>query len=353
MIFYQASVSKGWLHQQGKFIFDDLYYQDPLYRRTQDQVIHDFVRKRFQHYPVYHMEANLMQAGFVHEKQVLIGGIQPNLILAIILGAEFVSYPDRDADVKGNPLGNATPVEELPSLKHILDHPYILELDSQIVQIQRDHPELKIIPPFFWDLSGRATIHGILTTSLKLMGDNALLMLITDSERMHIIHQWITDMYAGLIDHFSRLADFPVTSIHVGECSGTMISGEQYTEFVTPYVSQLGKKFGKVRLHSCGRSDHLLDAISLIEGLSVIDTGSNTSIARIREKMGTGFEVNVEPPLQFMLKNAPEKDLSDWLQQVLRENRGGPLKLAMHVEPDYSVERCLMVYDELVRRKLV
>jgi hypothetical protein len=353
MISYQTSVSKGWLHQQGKFIFDDLYYQDPLYRRTQDQVIHDFVRKRFQHYPVYHMEANLMQAGYVDENQVLIGGIQPNLILAIVLGAEFVSYPDRDADVKGNPLENGVTIDELPSLEHILNHPYILELDSQIVRIQKDHPELKIIPPFFWDLSGRATIHGILTTSLKLMGDNALLMLITEPERMHIVHQWITDIYTGLIDHFTRLTDFPVTSIHVGECSGTMISGEQYLEFVTPYVSQLGRKFGKVRLHSCGLSDHLLDAISRIEGLSVIDTGSNTSIARIRELMGTDFEINVEPPLRLMLKDAPEEDLSGWLQLTLKENKGGPLKLAMHIEPDYSVERCLTVYDELVKNKLV
>jgi len=353
VISFQASVSKGWLHHYGDFVFSDKYYHDPLYRFSYDKEIHDFVRRKFKNYPVYHMEANLMQASFVDEHQVLLGGIQPNLILAIALGAEFISYPDKDADVKGNPLKNISKPEDLPSIQKILNHPYIMGLNSQITQIRMGNPELKIIPPFFWDLSGRATIHGILTTSLKLMGDNALLMLITDPERMHLVHQWITDMYSGLIHHYTHLTDFPVTSIHVGECSGTMISGEQYREFVTPYVSQLGKKFGKVRLHSCGPSDHLLEAISLIEGLSVIDTGSNTSIARIRERMGPGFEINVEPPLQFMLKDTPEKDLSGWLQQVLDENQGGPLKLVMHIEPDYSEERCRMVYDELERKKLV
>lgn len=299
------------------------------------------------------MEANLMQAAFVNEKQLLVGGIQPNLILAIALGSDFISYPDKDADVSGNPLKNISLPGDLPPIEKILDHPFIQELDEQIVHLQRDYPELEIIPPFFWDCSGRATIHGIITTSLKLIGENAMILFMLDPELLHVVHQWITDVYMGLIDHFARLTDFPITSIHVGECSGTMISGEQYGEFVTPYVSQLGKKFGKVRLHSCGRSEHLLDAISLIEGLSVIDTGSNTSIARIREKMGTDFEINVEPPLQFILKNAPEKDLYAWLQQALIENKGGPLKLAMHIEPDYSEERCLMVYDELVRKKLI
>jgi hypothetical protein len=132
-----------------------------------------------------------------------------------------------------------------------------------------------------------------------------------------------------------------------------MISNEQYAEFVTPYVTQLGKAFGNIRLHSCGMSDHLLEAITRIENLAVIDTGSNTSVARIREMKGVGFEINVEPPVNLMLKDSPKSEILAWLDRVLEENQGGPIKFAFHLESGYAIENCLALYDELVKRGLV
>jgi hypothetical protein len=85
----------------------------------------------------------------------------------------------------------------------------------------------------------------------------------------------------------------------------------------------------------------------------VIDTGSNTSIAKIREMMGDDFEINIEPPLKLLLNHATEQDMLSWLDQILEENRDGPLKLALHIEPDYSIGNCLMMYNELKNRKLI
>jgi hypothetical protein len=353
MISFQASVSKGWLHDRGGFTFGEKYYKDPLYRQIQDRKMNGFVREAFPDYPIYNMEANLMQAGYTSENQVLVGGIQPNLILAVVLGSKFVIYPDRDSDVSGNPLQDIASAEELPAMGQVLAHPFIQELDTQIQDLKRNHPELEVIPPFFWDRSGRATIHGIITTSLKLIGDNAMILMIMDPDLMHGVHQWITDVYILLINHYAGLADMPITSVHVGECSGTMISNEQYAAFITPYVTQLGKAFGNIRLHSCGISDHILEAISQIENLAVIDTGSNTSVAGIREMKGTDFEINLEPPVNLMLKDSPNSELLKWLDRVLEENRGGPIKFAFHLESGYAVENCLAIYDELVKRKLI
>ncbi|MBR9998774.1 MAG: hypothetical protein KFF73_07375 [Cyclobacteriaceae bacterium] len=353
MIHFQASISKGWIHKWGGFVFDSHYYRHPVYRRLQDNKINEFIRKRFSDFPLYNMEANLMQAAFIDEKQVLVGGIQPNLILARVLGAELICYPDKDADVLGYPLKDISTVNELPSIEMIIDHPYIRELTEQIGQIQYAHPELDVIPPFFWDRSGRATIHGILTTSLKLIGEKAFLMFMMDPDLIHPVHQWITDVYISLINYFAGRTRFPVNSVHVGECSGTMISNDQFAEFITPYVSQIGKTFGNIRLHSCGPSDHILDAISEIDQLSVIDTGSNTSIAKIRKMMGDDFEINIEPPLKLMLYDATERDILSWLDQILEENRDGPLKLELHIEPDYSIGNCLLIYNKLKNRGLI
>jgi len=353
MISFQASISKGWLHDKGGFLFNEKYYMDPLYRRSQDKEMNDFIKEDYGNYPLYNMEANLMQADYISINQVLIGGIQPNLILANMLGAEFVYYKDKDMDVSGNPLAHISTADELPQIRQIQEHPFIQQLDAQITNIMRDHPELDIIPPFFWDSSGRATIHGIITTSLKLIGDKAMMMIIMNPDLLHTIHQWITDAYNVLINHYATLVNMRITSVHVGECSGTMISNDQYLEFITPYINQLGDNFGKIRLHSCGPSDHILDAISEIKNLSVIDTASNTSIAKIRDIMGIDFEINVEPPVNIMLDGSPEKDLITWLDNTLAENQGGPLKFVIHIESNYSTNNCLMIYDELLKRKLI
>ena len=101
MISIEASVSKGWLHKHGGFIFDNRYYMDPVYRWEQDTRINNFVKEKYPRYAIYNMEANLLQARHVRGNHVLVGAIQPNMILATMLGAEFSFFEDKDADVSG------------------------------------------------------------------------------------------------------------------------------------------------------------------------------------------------------------------------------------------------------------
>ncbi len=353
MINIEASVSKGWLHKNGGFVFDNRYYLDPVYRWEQDSIINRFVRQRFPGYAIYNMEANLLQARYVNENQVLVGAIQPNMILATILGAQFSFFEDKDADVSGRPLEFISKKEELPSISTILEHSLVKDLDRQIKLIIETRPDLRVIPPFFWDESGRATIHGIITTSLKLTGDNIMTIMMFDPELAHAIHQWIVEAYITLIRHFADLGRLPVTSIHVGECAGTMISSDLYEEFIVPYISQLGEKLGAVRLHSCGISDHLIDPISHITNLKIIDTGSGTSVKKIRQFMGPDFTIHIAPPMEMMMNGSPRSEILGWLDMILAENKGGPLQIAYHIEPDYEIANCLAMHEELERRGVI
>ncbi len=353
MIKIQASVSKGWLNKNGGFVFPDQYYLDPLFRLAQDRKINKFVREYFPDYAIYNMEDNLVQAGYVTENQVLVGAIQPNMILAALLGAQFSFSETTDSDVMGKPLEHISSIHELPSLDKILEHPLIKELDQQVAAILRDHPELQIIPPFFWDASGRATIHGVITTSLKLTGDNIMTTMMFDPDLAHAIHQWIVDAYVILIQHYALLGNLPITSVHVGECAGTMISPELYEDFVVPYISQLGERLGPIRLHSCGISDHLIEPASHIRNLKIIDTGSRTSILKIRETMGRDFEINVFPPTEVLRQGAGQSEVITWLDKTLGENQEGPLQIAYHLESDYDEMNCLLINDELVKRGLL
>ncbi len=353
MITVQASVSKGWLHKHGGFVFNDRYYMDPYYRMQQDEKCHNFIREKFPDYPLYNMEDNLVQAKHVVPDMMLVGAIQPNMIIAAALGAEFVFTPDKDSDVKGFPLKDVKAVTELPSVSDTLQLPFIKNLEKQLLDAREKYPDLTIIPPFFWDLSGRATIHGIVTTSMKFIGSDIFTKMMIEPDLVKGIHKWITDVYIAVIRHFSQLGDLPVTSVHVGECSGAMLDEPSYREYVTPYISQLGREFGAIRLHSCGHSDHIIDPICEIENLEIIDTGSNTSLVLIRERMGREFEINDVPPVEILVESAEKEDMVQWLDQTLKDNDGGKLKLGYHLEPDYNLENCRYIHEELHRRGLV
>jgi len=347
MIAIQTSVSKGWLHNEGGFRFDERYYLDPLFRWEQDRAMDRFLADRFPDHPFHNMESNLVQGEHFSPDQVLVGGIQPNLIVGACLGAEFVFPPDRDSDIAGRPLESVRAAGDLPAPAALLDHPLIRQLDAQIAAVRQARPDLRVIPPFFWDTSGRATIHGFITTALKLYGEDIFVRVYDDLDLVAALHGWITDVYITLIRHFARLGDLPITSVHIGECSGTMLRPAHYERFVIPYASRIGRELGPVRLHSCGRSDHLLAAIAGIENLGSLDTGSNTSVAAIRARFGADFRIDLAPPIELLLEGAERAGVVDWLARTLAENGGGPLHIGFHLEPGYSVANCQSIHDEL------
>jgi hypothetical protein len=108
-----------------------------------------------------------------------------------------------------------------------------------------------------------------------------------------------------------------------------------------------------VRIHSCGISDHLIDPISGIRNLSIIDTGSGTSIGKIRQLMGPDFMIHIAPPMEMMMEGVPQSEILGWLNTTIAENNGGPLQIAYHAEPDYDISNCLAMHDELERRGLI
>ncbi len=353
MIKVQASISKGWLNKNGGFSFNERYYLDPYYRMKQDEACHQYIKSKFSDYPIYNMEDNLVQAEHVVPNMMLVGAIQPNMIIATALGAEFIYADDMDSDVKGFPLKDVHDVKDLLTVKEVLTLPFINNLVQQVLIAKEKYPEYRVIPPFFWDLSGRATIHGIITTSMKFIGQDIFTLMMMEPDLVKGIHQWITDVYIAVIKHFSQIGEIPVTSIHVGECSGTMLDEFSYQDFVTPFISQMGNEFGAVRLHSCGNANHILNAIYNIENLQIIDTGPNTSIKNIRENMGKDFEINVFPPVDVLDETAEAKDIQAWLNRTLEENDGGELKIEYHLESRYKWENCQYIHEELHRRGIV
>ena len=335
MITVSGTLSKAWMHQTLGVTFDRDYYFDPDRRHAVDCLCNDYAAREFPGMGLFYSESNLGRLRYWDPSLVQAGGIQPNMILGMLLGAEFLPADDRDADITPACLADCRP-DDLPAPESLAEHDLIRRFDEQIAQI-RSREGLKPIPPFFWDASGRAAIHGVLTTAQKLCGETIFLDMISEPQRAERIMAWIADAYVVLCRHFAEKADVTLTDIHVGECSCCMVSPTLVEEFVAPPTSRIGRALGPVRLHSCGASTHLLEAFARIEYLGSLDLGGETSIGRAREVFGPRMPMSIAPLPADMSSEDPAAIL-DWAQKVLPENNGGDLEFVYHLEPGYRLD---------------
>lgn len=65
------------------------------------------------------------------------------------------------------------------------------------------------------------------------------------------------------------------------------------------------------------------------------------------------FEINIFPPVKVAGEDSREEDIREWLDRTLEENRGGNPKIEYHPEPDYNVENCKFIHEELDKRGIV
>lgn len=329
------SISKGWMALRLDVCFDREYYFDPERRYDTDARCAAFVERELGDLGACFTESNLGRREFIRPEQVLIGGIQPNMILGMLLGAEFVPGMDKDADITPECFAGRA-LDELPPPATLVDHPLVSQFSEQIETV-RQAGRHQPIPPFFWDASGRAAVHGALTSAQKFLGASVLMNLVADPDSIMPMLDWITDTNAVLVNHFAKTAGIKkIEQIHVGECSGCMVGGRQFEELIVPRVSRLGQTVAAVRLHSCGQSDHLLPAFAKIDNLGSLDLGGETSMALVRDVFGPDLPVSMAPPVTLLADDDP-KPMLDWAERTFEENAGGMFSVVCHLEPHYNL----------------
>jgi len=335
MISIDVSVSKGWMEKALNVRFDRDYYFNPMLRYEIDKKCHEYAERELGYLRAFYTESNLGQKEFFKDTYVLVGGIQPNLIQGMLLGADFLPRDNMDADIS-QACRAGRDVSDLPAPESVIEDDLIRLFDSQICDIRNNKEnDLTPIPPFFWDSSGRGAVHGPLTTAQKFLGQDVFLDLLENPARVMPLMNWICDTNILLVNHFAEKAGINITGIHVGECSACMISPELFEKYVVPFLSRMGNEVGPVRFHSCGQSNHIIEACSKIQNLYSLDLGGETSLLGVREKFGKTFPVSIAPVVTDLSSSSPEK-LIKWGEKIIADNNGGELMVLYHMEPDYS-----------------
>jgi len=344
MISISGTISKAWMAETLGVKFDREYYFNPDIRYIVDSLCNEYAEEHFPGMRLFYSESNLGQIDYWNDKQIQIGGIQPNMILGMLLGAEFIPQLDKDADITPGCLKDVNP-DDLPKPESLLEHPLINLFNEQIRELQTcSEKRLRPIPPFFWDISGRAAIHGTMTSAQKFLGENIFMDMITNPQQCTDIMNWIGNAYIVLCRHFSESADLFITEVHVGECSSCMVGPELIEQFVVPVTSQIGDKLGPIRLHSCGPSTNHLQAFSKIKNLKSIDLGGDTSIKKARQVFSNEMLISISPLPNDMSAESTEPILK-WAKNITEDNNGGNLEFIYHLDAGYNIDTIYALTD--------
>jgi hypothetical protein len=177
-------------------------------------------------------------------------------------------------------------------------------------------------PPLFWDDSGWAFVHAPFTMAYKLRGEAFFAELYTDPEGARHLIDVAAQTTSLLIDLFAAVGQGQVTGIHLGDCAASLVSSRQYREFAMPALERMTSRYGPGRLHSCGRSTHLLPALARIAGIEEYHLGWDTDLEATRSHLGDVPVAYLLPP-PFLLQDPMEIEAQ--MNAALKANGDAPL----------------------------
>ena len=89
MISITGSLSKGWLARELNVAFDREYYFNLERRYEIDRLSNEYAAKELSDLAIFYTESNLGQFEYFSKDQILVGGIQPNMILGMLIGLKI------------------------------------------------------------------------------------------------------------------------------------------------------------------------------------------------------------------------------------------------------------------------
>jgi hypothetical protein len=322
----------SWWHRNAGLTFDEDFYYHPLKRVESEKKMEQILYERFGEYGLGEDRDNdLPVVGAVHNAA--------GYIISEMLGCE-VKYLENSAP-------QVIPAEQ-DTLAIDVEKAFV---HASYKKLQNLFSRLKAKYGF---LNGDINWSGVLNTSLDLQGEKIFLDFFNQPEQVKTYFNSIGEVIERFVKTIS--AETRTTSISVNrnirhikqpvflhsECSHTMISVEQYEEFLMPIDLQWSSKFRPFGIHYCGEDPHrYAEAFSKIRNLDFLDVGWGGDVKELRKYLPSTF-MNIRiSPVEII--HQTNEDLADLIRQLVKDSANPYLTGVCCINMDDQVE------DEKIR----
>ena len=285
----------SWWHNNAGITFDEDFYYHPLKRVEAEKQMEHELYERFGRFGLgKDRNKNSPVIGPVHNAS--------GYILSEILGCK-VDYLEDSAP------------QVIPAGMDKLDAN--LEASFKSPAFKRFSNFLDQLKAKYGYVTGDINWGGVLNIALDLVGEKVFIDFFTEPEKIKtqfqkiaaIIEKFVVDIKKETgtssisVNRNVRNIEQPVF-LH-SECSHTMISTDQYEDFLLPIDLEWSKKYRPFGIHYCGSDPHrYAEIFSKITNLDFLDVGSGGDVEKLREHLPNTF-------LNIRLDPVTINDLSD------------------------------------------
>ncbi len=277
----------SWWYVNGGIVFDEDFFYHPLKRVEAEKQMENMLYERFGQFGLgTDRNRNLPVIGAVHNAS--------GYILQEMLGCQVIYQED-------------SPPQVIPALMEELkidqEKAFNSDVFKKLLNLQ---DKLK---SRYGYLTGDINWGGVLNIALDLIGENVFTDFYLRPDETKKQFLLISDVIERFVSGIGSQTG--TTSISVNrnvrhiekpvflhsECSHTMISTEQYEEFLMPVDIVWSQKYRPYGIHYCGKDPHrYAQAFSKIENLDFLDVGWGGDIKELRKYLPQTFlNVRLDP----------------------------------------------------------
>lgn len=317
----------SWYHQHAGLTFDEDFFYHPLKRVESERKMEKILYEKFGEYGLGEdRDKDLPVVGAVHNAA--------GYIISEMLGCK-VEYSEDSApqvipanqDTLAINTGDAYKSDSYKKLQKLFDR----------------------LKTKYGYLNGDVNWSGVLNIAMDLQGDKIFMDFFNQPEQVKdyfnsigsVIEQFVnsiateTNTSSISVNRNVRHIEKPVF-LH-SECSHTMISVEQYEEFLLPIDLEWSRKYRPFGIHYCGEDPHrYAEVFSKIPHLDFLDVGWGGDVKELRKYLPNTF-MNMRISPVDILKQSKE-ELSEVIRRMVKESDNPYLTGICCINMDDQVE---------------
>lgn len=272
-----------WYRENLGIDFSEEWHLDPLYRYKALSQMKTALEELFPGHPVPGTE-NFKQEDRTSQEaekavSASISGVYGIMLMSGIYGIQLVYRKDNWPDAVS---GSRKTKEELKDLPEF-DEEYLLKLPI----VQNLFKQMEVIHNEWGPIHGYLNYQGTLNIAMKVMGSEIFTEMILDPDFVYSFLAHISrtiERISKMVQAKQRESGFSVNLLSMSNCTVSMISPEQFRDFVLPHDKRLSYEYERFGMHTCNWVvDPYREEIRKIERMGYIDTGAHSDLKAVNE----------------------------------------------------------------------
>lgn len=299
----------SWWNKHAGICFDQDFFYHPLKRVESEQQMEKVLYERFGQYGLgQDHDKKLPQIGAVHNAA--------GYLLSEMLGCE-IRYAENSAP------------QVLPAHRESLEldvdaafeSPAFRRMETLLAELKKSHGYL----------CGDINWSGVLNLAMDLRGEDILMDMFMQAEELKVYFKKIASVIERFFNYIQQQTGSNSISVNRNvrnvaqglylhsECSHTMISAEQYEEFLWPIDADWNRKYRPFGIHYCGPDPQRhVEQMSRLPQLDFLDAGWGGDIACLRQHLPHTFiNLRLDP---VSINNVSCDELSAHIRRLVKDS---------------------------------